>query len=379
MRSFFRIMSVIVSFLLVSLVVCGAGDKENISGKSYVLMEADTCTVIEGSEYSRRLKVGALSKLMSILLIAEDIDSGEFTVNDILTASDSVTGTKGSVIWLESGDKLSVDELLKSVIVGNSNDALTVLAERSAGDIGTFIADMNARAFDLGLKDTYFESPYGYSGEAAYSSAHDIAVICAELSKHDFLTHYFRIWRDFVKNGQVELVNENELARTYGSHIGFKACHSDECGYCIAEAARGDDGSAFIAVILGDNEAELCFKSSKKLLKKAFNGYKLSLTMFPDEMLAPLRVKNGTESAVEICISRQGKAVVPVGSSELRTKVVIPEYISAPVREGQAVGTAAFYNGDNLVFEADIITKSPVQGLRLPYVIGCLLFKLIEK
>ena len=378
MRRFIRIMGAVISFMLVTFITYGAGVKESISGESYVLMEADTCSIIEGRVYSQRMKIGSLSKLMSILLIAEDIDSGEYTLNDILTASDSVTGTEGSVIWLESGDKLSVDELLKSVIVGNSNDALTVLAERSAGDICTFVMDMNAKAFDLGLNDTYFESPYGYSDEATYSSARDIALICSELMKHDILTHYFKIWRDFVKNGKVELVNENDLARTYSSHIGFKACHSDESGYCIAESGRNNDGTAFVIVILGADDEESNFKRAKKLIKRAFNEYKLSLTMFPDEMLAPLKVKNGTESAVELCISRQGKAIVPVASSELRTKVVIPEFISAPVCEGQTVGTAAFYNDSNLVFEADIITKSPVQGLRLSYVIQCLLFKLIE-
>ena len=144
------------------------------------------------------------------------------SLSEELAASESVRGTKGAVIWLESGDKLSVDELLKSVIVGNANDAMTVLAERASGSIEQFVMDMNAKAFDLGLKNTRFNSPWGYYDEYEYTSACDIAVICAELLKYDDVMPYFSIWRDFVKDGQVELVNENTMMNSFIKHFGFK-------------------------------------------------------------------------------------------------------------------------------------------------------------
>lgn len=379
MRFFLRAAVLISGIIITAAWIMGAGKADEVTASAYVLMEADTKTIIEGDCPDKRLNSGYLSKLMGVLLIAEDIDSGKYSINDILTASDSVTNTKGSVIWLESGDTLSVDELLKSVIIGNANDALTVLAERSSGSVDAFVMDMNAKAFDLGLRDTFFESPYGYSGEASYSTAHDVAVICSELLRYDFLQYYFKIWRDFVRNGQVELVSENTLTRTYSAHAGFKACHSDICGYCIAEAGRDDDGTAFVAVIIGAESAEMTFNFAKNLLRKGFRNYNVSNTMFLDEMLKPVMVRSGTASAVEIGIEKQGRAVVPAGSAALRAKVVIPEYLTAPVRAGQPVGTAAFYNDDKLVFEADIITKSAVPELDFAYVFREVLVKLIEK
>lgn len=371
---FLTIAAVILACSLMS-----AKESDGPPPKAYVLMEAETQTVIEGQNENIRLNAGYLSKLMSLLLVAEDIERGEYSLTDTLTASDSVTGTKGSVIWLESGDTITVEELLKSVIIGNANDAMTVIAERSAGSVETFVMDMNARAFELGLRDTVFTSPYGYYDENECTSAHDMAVICCELAKHEVLLPYFSTWRDFVKNGQTELVNENTLARTYERHIGFKACHSDDSGYCIAEGGRNESGTAFVAVVLGAENDDVSFKTAKKLLKSGFSGYKVMLTMFPDEMMKPLSIRNGVRSSVELGIAAQGKAAIPKESGKLRTRVVIPDYIDAPVRAEQKVGTAAFYNNDTLVFETDIITKSDVAKLDWYYVFKEMLLKLTVK
>lgn len=352
------------------------GEKQS---KAYILMEAETHRILESQNEDIRLNAGYLSKLMGLLLIAEELDNGEYSLTDTLTASDSVKNTKGSVIWLESGDSLTVEELLKSVIIGNANDAMTVLAEYSAGSIDKFVMDMNAKAFDLGLRDTIFTSPYGYFDEKEYTTAHDMAVICCELSKHECLLPFFSTWRDFVKNGQTELVNENTLARTYDLHIGFKACHSDQSGYCIAEGGRNDNGTTFISVILGAESDDISFKMAKSLIKKGFSGYKVVLTMFPEEMMKPLNIRNGTSQSVEIGLASHGKAAIPKAAGELRTRIVIPDYISAPVKSEQRVGTAAFYNDDTLVFETDIITKSAVDKLDWYYVFRKMLCKLIKK
>ena len=351
---------------------------EEYKSEAYVLMEADTQTVLEEKNADKRLNAGYLSKLMGILLVAEKISSGEFSTDDVLTASDSVKNTKGAVIWLEQGDKISVEELLKSVIIGNANDAMTVLAERVSGDVATFVMDMNARGFDLGLRNTWFISPYGYYYAEEYTTAHDVAVICSELAKHGFLTKYFSTWRDFVKDGKVELVNENVMSRDYSMHIGFKACHSAESGYCTAEGGRNDSGNTFVAVSLGNDSGESAYSNVKSLLKKGFRNYKVTLTMFPDEMLLPLNVINGTENAVEICIKSQGSVAVPKNCGELRTRVVIPGYISAPVKIGQPIGSAAFYSGDTLVYETSIVAAKAVPALSFKFVMKSMLLKLLE-
>ncbi|MCR4795194.1 MULTISPECIES: D-alanyl-D-alanine carboxypeptidase family protein [Ruminococcus] len=378
MRIFFR---AIILFLCVGIAFTfiSADISDDSEPAAYVLIEADTGTVLDAKNENIRTNPGYLTKLMSILVTAKCIEKGELSVNEILTASESVSGTNGSVVWLQSGDKMSVEELLKAVIIGNANDAVTVLAEHISGNIDGFVMDMNAEAFELGLRDTYFVSPYGYADESNYTTAHDMAVICAELSRFDFLEPYFKIWRDFIKNGQVELVSENTLTRDYGPHIGFKASHFKENGYFLAEGGRNSSGYTFITVVFGAQNEEQSFKKGKELLKMAFSGYRVVSTEFPEEMLVPLKVKKGVESAVEIGIKEQGKAAVAKENKEIRAKVVIPEYISAPVKEGQPIGTAAFFNGDTLVFETDIITKSSVPVLTWDYVLKQMMYKMIEK
>lgn len=379
MRCILKALALIIVLTVSASFLSGADITSEESPRAFVLMEAETRTVLSEKDSDIHLNAGYMSKLMSILLIAEDISRGEYTMSDCLTASESVTNTKGSVVWLESGGQMSVEELLKSVIIGNANDAMTVLAENSAGSIDDFVMDMNAKAFDLGLRDTVFTSPYGYYSSDDYTTAHDIAIVCCELAEYDFLTPIFTTWRDFVKEGRTELVSENTLTRTYERHIGFKACHSDEAGYCLAECGRNENGMTFVAVVLGAENEDISFGTAKKLLRNGFSGYKVTMTMFPDEMLVPVKVKNGVEAAVEIKLKEQGKAAVPKGSGELRTRVVIPEYLTAPLRSGQPVGCAAFYSGDTLVYETEIVTKTEVPALSLKYTLCKLLVKLMEK
>lgn len=354
-----------------------AEDTANIA-KAYVLMEPTTQTVLDSENVDLRLNVGYLSKLMTILLIAEDIEMEKYTMSTELTASSTVTGTKGAVVWLEAGDKMTVEELLKSVIIGNANDAVTVLAEKSEQTIENFVKRMNTEAFDLGLRNTAFYSPYGYYDEREYTTAHDTAVICAELIKYEFLRPYFKTWRDFVKSGQTELVSENRLANSYERHIGFKAAHSDETGYNIAEGGMNESGDCYIAVVLGADSEDDMYKQAKSLLKSGFNDYKVTATMFPDEMLMPMKIRGGCDTAVEIALRQQSRLVVPKSVGELSTKVVLPEYLTAPVKKGQVIGTAAFYSDKNLVCEIDIIVKNDVKKLSMGYIFKEMLCNMIE-
>lgn len=345
---------------------------------SYILIEAGTGTVLESKNaYSERF-CGYLSKLMSLLLVAEDIETGKYSEETILTAPQSVYGTKGSVIWLEPGDSISVSELLKGAVIGNANDAITVLAEKSEGSTENFTARMNSRAFDLGLRSTWFSSPHGYYSDKEHTSAADMARICAELVKYDFMKPYFSVWRDFIRDGSVELVNENTLARTFENHIGFKAAHSDESGFCIAEAAKDENGTVYIAVVLGASDEETSFSEAKRLIRKGFSEYRVTLSGFPDELLMPIRVTNGVDEAVGIMLASQDQLVVPKGAKELSNKVIIPEYIDAPVKKGQKIGSVGFYCGDTLVCETEIITSESVERLSYGYILKEMLAKLIK-
>ena len=373
------ILSVVLAFSALIPVCSSAENQENTDNiKSYVLMEAAGGMVIEEKNSAERLNVGYLSKLMTVLLIAEDIETGKFLMSTELTASQSVTGIKGAVVWLQAGDKMTVEDLIKSVIIGNANDAVTVLAEKSEQSVEKFVMRMNSEAFDLGLRDTAFFSPYGYYDEREYTTAYDMAIICQKLVKYEFLRPYFKTWRDFVKSGQTELVNENTFARTYDRHIGFKASHSDETGYCIAEAAVNESGVCYISVIIGASDEDTCFKEAKKLINKGFSDYKVTATMFPDEMLMPIKERNGEDSAVEVRLKHQSNLVIPKGVNELSTVVVIPEYLSAPVKKGQRIGKAAFYSEKNLVCEIDIITVNNVDKLTFGFVMEKTLTNLLK-
>lgn len=376
MKKICILLSALMIFLFAVPCVSSAEDFGNI--KSYILIEASTGTVIEEKNSSQRMNASYLSKLMTLLLIAEDIETGKYLLSTELTASSSVTGTKGAVVWLEAGDKMTVEELIKSVIIGNANDAVTVLAEKSEQTVEKFVMRMNSEAFDMGLRNTAFYSPYGYYDKREYTTASDLAVICSKLAEYEFIQPYFKTWRDFVKSGQTELVNENTLARTYERHIGFKACHSDEAGYCIAEGGANDSGMCYIAVILGAESDDVSLGTTKKLINRGFSDYKVTATMFPDEMLMPIKVRSGEESAVEIRLRNQSNLVVPRGVNELSTVVVIPEYLTAPLEKGCKIGTAGFYSEKNLVCEIDIITSEKVDRLTLKYVFRKTLYNLLK-
>lgn len=364
-----KIIAAIMSFVVLSTFIKPISADCEGSSKAYILMEASTQMVLDSENSDIPLNVGYLSKLMTILLIAEDIETGKYLMSTELTASSSVTGTKGAVIWLEAGDKMTVEELLKAVIIGNANDAVTVLAEKSEQSVESFVMRMNTEAFDLGLRNTAFYSPYGYFDEREHTTAHDMAVICSQLVKYDFLRPFFKMWRDFVKSGQTELVSENKLANSYERHVGFKVCHSEETGYNIAEAGMDEAGTCFISVVLGAENEDEMYKKARSLIRSGFTDYKVTATMFPDEMLMPVKVRGGCDNAVEIRIRGQSRLVVPKAVKELSTAVVLPEYLTAPIKSGQKIGTAVFYSDKNCVCEIDIITVKNVEKLSFPYVL----------
>lgn len=381
MKNVLKKIAAVFMALLVSVLFISADEAEDVQEKysAHILIEARTGAVLDEYNSDLQLNAGYLSKLMSLLLIAEDIESGKYTLSTVMTASRAVAGTDGAVVWLEPNESITAEELLKAVIIGNANDAMTVLAEYSEQSVESFVMRMNSRAFELGLRNTAFYSPYGYYDEREHTTAHDLAIICAKLSEYDALEQYFRTWRDFVRDGKAELVSENTLSRTYECHIGFKASHSEKSGYCIAEGGRNSEGTVYIAVVLGAENDDVSFAKAKELLNKGFSGFHVTATMFPDEMLMPIKVKKGVDLAVEVRLRNQSNLVVPKSVSELNTVVVLPDYLNAPLKKGQKIGTAGFYSGDTLVCETDIVVSNDVEKLTFYYGFKQILLNFIKK
>lgn len=369
----------IIVFLIILFFPKGLDVKAEDTKTAFILMEAGTKTVISEENSELLYDIGYLNKLMSLLLIAEDIETGKFRLDTMLTASDNIRNVKGAVIWLEPGDQLTVDELLRSVITGNANDAMIVLAEASERTVDSFVSRMNSRAFELGLRNTSYYDPCGYPGGKGRSTAHDTAVICAELSRYDSLTPYFQIWLDSVREGKTQLVSENRLSRNYRNHIGFKECHSEDTGYCIAEAGRNADDETFIAVVLHADDQDSVENKAKKLLRSGFSDYKSMTVGFPEEFLIPLKVEHGTANAVKVRVREEKKAVINRSAGEVANVAVFPEFITAPVRKGQIVGSVGFYAGKNLVTETDIIAAEEVCRLDFLFILRNSLTNLIKK
>ncbi len=325
-----------------------------------LLMETETGAVIKESGGYDKTAQGTLNKLMTVLLAAEEIESGNLKMDMELTVSSSVEGIKGAVIWLMPGENITVEELLKAIIIGNANDASIVIAEEIGGSEEEFVDMMNARAFELGMRNTAFRNAAGYDCDGQYSTAYDVALLCRELLKHEFLYSIMTTWTDTVRNGQTEVVNENKLVRSYDGITGLKAAHSDESGYCLALSAQRN-GKSYIAVVLGSCDEDERFSAAKSLMSVGFSSYKLTTPSFSGEFIRPLEVKGGVDRAVEITTGNLSGLVVPENNGEIETVIFMPEYLYAPIKKGQKVGTVGFYNGDTLLHETDLITENAVK------------------
>ncbi len=323
------------------------------SAAASLLIEARTGAVLSETNADEVLPVGSLAKLMTAYLAAQAMENGGFTKETTLTAGDAVTGIQGAVIWLEAGDTISVDELLMGLLAGNANDAAAVLAVKISGSAPAFVNDMNAAAFDLGMRNTHFTSPQGYDDPMAYSTARDMGLLACAVLEYDSLTPYLTTWRTFIRNETVEIVNENTLTRTLDGCRGLKAAHSEAAGQCLTAACERD-GMVCVAVVLGCEDEDERFAIAKQLLNTGFRQYKITTPGFSEEFLTPLKVRGGTESAVLLRLSSLPELAVPQSASDLETVMVLPEYMQAPLSAGQQVGTVYFYHGDTLLCSVPI-------------------------
>ncbi len=336
------------------------------NGAAVLLLEAHTGSVLSQEDADELRAVGSLAKLMTAYLAAQAMERGEITKETILTAGDAVTDVRGAVIWLEKGDSITVDELLMGLLAGNANDAAAVLAVGISGSVPDFVMDMNAAAFDLGMKSTHFTSPQGYDDEMAYSTARDMGMLACAVLKCDSLTPYLTTWRTFIRNDTVEIVNENTLTRTLEGCRGLKAAYSDDAGYCLIAACE-KNGMVCVAVVLGSDSKEERFSAAKQLLTEGLGSYRLTTPALSEEFLLPLKIRGGTESAVLLRLSEIPELTIPAGAKETETVLVLPDYVQAPVAEGQIVGTVYFYHGETLLCQAQLSAEQAVPKISFSY------------
>ena len=250
-----------------------------VPAPSAILMEASTGTVLFEKNAHERLAPASVTKVMTLLLVMEALQSGRIGWDDAVTASDTAAAKGGSQVYLEAGEQMTMDEMLKSVVVSSANDCATALAEHVAGSEGAFVAMMNTRAKELGLQDTHFVNCTGLDDEPNakehLTSAYDIAVMSRELLKHDAIRKYTTIWMDTVRGGEFGLSNTNKLVRFYSGTTGLKTGYTSAAGHCLAASAMRD-GVEYIAVVLHCANSGERFQSAKTLLDYGFAHYALA-------------------------------------------------------------------------------------------------------
>lgn len=354
-------------------------DNEAAVHEGYALMELTTGTVIAENNSDKAVPIGTMNKLMTTLLVAEKINEGVLSPEDMIKTSNAANSMQGAQIWLMPGEEMSLSDLLKGIIIGNANDASVSAAEAVSGNEKAFVELMNTRAEEIGMKNTAFTNCCGYYDcEKQTSSAYDIAVLCRELYKYEFLRDYFTCRLDYLRGEDTELVSSNKLIGNYEGLIGFKAGFTEKSGNCIAAAAERN-GCVYAAVLVGYEDKDIMFSEAKRLLNKGFAEYTVIFPDIPDNIPDELPVKLGCENSVGIdYIDPTGVVLPKQAAYELSSYVIVPEYINAPVKKGEVVGEIHFYRNDKFLYSIDLRSKNSVDKLDTVKSIGILLKFLIS-
>lgn len=354
MRIIFLLFAVCSAVFLMQISVSAEAPPRD---QTSALVEAQSGMLIGGTDADLQVPAGTQTKLMTVYLTAEAAAAGAFSPEDTVTVSPAAEGAPGATVWLRGSEKMTVNDLLKAVIIGNANDACIALACRISGSEADFVREMNAAAFSLGMRSTRFSDCTGLSDENL-TTAHDLALLCRALLQYEWLTPIFTTWRDFLRDGATELVSENTLTRTYDGLCGMKAGHGDASGYTVAVAAV-QDRMTMIAVVLGCPDEDTRFAEAKSLLAEGFSGYYVTTPDFSSEFMQPLPVRHGTTAAVLTETAELVSIAAPKGEP-ISSVVVLPRYAEAPVQRGAVLGHAAFYCGDTLLYEVPLTAAEDI-------------------
>ncbi|MBO4897914.1 MAG: D-alanyl-D-alanine carboxypeptidase [Clostridia bacterium] len=336
----------------------------DISCKSAVLMEQSTGRVLYSLNPHEKLPPASVTKIMTMLLAMEEIDSGNLKLTDTVTASQHAKEMGGSTIYLDTGEVMTVDDIMKGIAVASGNDACVAIAEHIAGSEEDFVARMNARAEELGMHDTHFVNCNGLDAEGHVTSAYDIALMSRELLKHEGIFKYTTIWMDSLRGGAFTLSNTNKLIRFYSGANGLKTGSTSGAGCCISGTAKRDN-MQLIASVMGSESSDKRFSSARALLDFGFANYALSDLSSLADLSGSVPVLRGTEKEAQPELSAP---FVALTEKSKKNKITAETYlygsVSAPVKKGDTLGTVKYsLDGEplgscNIVAKYDIPQKS---------------------
>jgi serine-type D-Ala-D-Ala carboxypeptidase (penicillin-binding protein 5/6) len=367
------VMTVLMLVSVLPVRAAALADTE-VKAPSAVLMEAQTGKLLYEKNSHEKRPCASITKVMTLLLVMEALDSGKIKLTDTVTSSEHAASMGGSDIWLKPGESMSVDNMLKATVIMSANDAAVALAEYVAGSEEEFLQQMNQRAQELGMKDTTFKNCNGLDEDGHVTSAYDVALMSRELCKHQKIFDYSKTWMDYVRDGKTQLVNTNKLLKTYKGITGLKTGTTGKAGSCITATAERD-GVKLIAVVLGAANTADRFTAASTLLDSGFANWSVTTPNIPQEALQPVTVENGMNGMVDTTVKADGSILVPKGkASEIKYKITMDNTITAPVEAGQILGKITYTLGTEALKEYNICAKSGVAQITFASV-----FRLLAK
>lgn len=354
------------------------GQTLDIKAKSVVLMEPNTGKVLYESNSDEKLPPASITKIMSLLLVMEAIDRGDITLETVVTASEHACSMGGSQIWLEPGETMTVNDLLKAAVIASANDACVALGETVAGSEEGFVALMNERAKELGMTNTHFVNCTGLDAEGHLTTAYDVAVMSSALIKHDLIKDYSTVWMETLRDGKSELVNTNKLVRFYEGTTGLKTGTTSTAKYCLSATAERN-GLELVAVVMAGESSNDRFNGAKKLLDYGFANYNYSSIEAQLEGNTELTVIKGTAKTVSVKPQGTLNVLLPKSASgKIERKTVLSENVTAPVKKGEVLGTVTVTLDGEQLGEIPLVASKDVERLTVGVTLGLILKGLFQ-
>ena len=361
---------------LTALETAAAAD-DSLPARSAILIEQSTGRVLFEKNADEQLPPASITKVMTLLLVMEALDSGQIALGDMVTCSEHAQSMGGSQIWFKAGEQLSVDDLLKAAAISSANDASVALAEHVAGSEEAFVALMNEKAAQLGMTNTHFVNATGLDADGHLTTARDIAAMSRALLAYPKITEYSGTWMSELRGGATQLVNTNKLVRFYDGCTGLKTGTTDGAGSCLsASATRG--GLSLIAVTLGSPTSAERFSAARGLLDYGFANY-TSVELPPLEELAPVPVRGGVAPQVGVLSETPGYVIVRTADKDaVKQDVTLLPDVQAPVETGQLLGRVVVHIEGSKLCEYDLVAADAVDRMTAPRALSMLLRALVQ-
>ncbi len=350
-----KIISCVFLCVFMMLLSSHAFANAELSSPSYILMDEKTGAVLLKKNENEKRAIASVTKIMTMLLTFEDIEKGNVSLSDTVTASENATKMGGSQVYLKENEEMTLETMIKTVFVASANDSCVAIAEKLSGNVGSFVARMNERAAELGLKNSSFKNPHGLDEDGHYSSAYDLAVISRELMKHD-VKKYTTIWQDTIRDGAFTLSNTNKLIRFYPGATGLKTGSTSKAGNCISATAKKGN-LELIAVVLGAETSKERFNDAKALLEYGFSNYKMLSLAQSDKKAAECNVEYSNNETVPVFPEKDIDHLIKANdNSTIKTQITLEENLKAPVKKGQVLGKMSFIKDGKEIDSVNLIS-----------------------